>query len=82
MADAATGAHGGGGHAVIVADGTGASAVEAEAEAEVTSAAEPEGFSGAMTGGSPSHARRDATGGPTAARNTRLRIRFMFISGQ
>jgi hypothetical protein len=79
MADAATGAHGGGGHAVIVADGAGASGVEAEAE--VTSAAELEGFSGAMTGGSPSHARRDATG-PTAARNTRLRIRFMFISGQ
>src|SRR5580704_10460668 len=71
----AAGTHGGGGHAVCAAVGSGAGAAVAEAEPDATADPAPIVFSGAMTGGSPSHPRREATGA-APARTTRVTMLF------
>jgi hypothetical protein len=63
------GAHGGGGHAVT-AGGASSGVAEADEDAMLD---KPEGFSGAMIGGSPSQATREASG-TTPAKTTRVRM--------
>jgi hypothetical protein len=77
--DDATGVHGGGGHAVMVA-AVGGGSLLGWAEATATSGAVPGGFSGAMTGGSPSHPRE--TPGPIDTNASSVKKRFMAISIQ
>jgi len=76
----ATGVHGGGGHAVIEAAVAGAGSLLGGAEATATSEAVPGGFSGAITGGSPSQPRE--TTGPTDTNASNVNKRFMAISIQ
>src|SRR5579872_5194839 len=75
--EVATGAHGGGGHAVGVSAAlvVAAGSCEAAGGAVRETEAVPAAFSGALTGGSPSHAVSDAAG-PTAARAPMIRTRL------
>jgi hypothetical protein len=70
----ATGAQGGGGQ--VKAWGDAADSAGGSGAAETTSFAALVVFSGAMMGGSPSQAARDIIG-PTAARESRVTMRFM-----
>ncbi|MGA7119116.1 MAG: hypothetical protein WBY94_03415 [Polyangiaceae bacterium] len=76
----ATGVHGGGGHAVMDAAVGGAGSPLGCAEAAATSEAVPGGFSGAITGGSPSQPRE--TIGPKDTNASSVNKRFMATSIQ